>query len=260
MTQQAIVEIRGPIGVIRYENPPENLIGNRGAGAIMRAVEPLLVDPQIRVIILTGSGPGHFIRHADVDLLARAGDALAEGRIEPSAFVTAPFVQLCAMLDAATKPVIAAIDGPCMGGGFEIALACTLRVASEAVTSIGLPEIRLDIFPGGGGTQRLTRTISPHAARRFILLGMSVGAQEAKALGIIDEVAPDALTRTLELAQTLATRSPAAIAAMLALTRPSAPEKLVEEVLSFAEVARAPSARDRMRAFVANGERLDEIP
>ncbi|MET0364475.1 MAG: enoyl-CoA hydratase/isomerase family protein [Sphingobium sp.] len=260
MQETVSTERRGTIGILRYSGPQENMIGNRGAAAIDQAAADLLDDPAIRVLILTGSEPGRFIRHANVDFIVRAGDALAEGKIDAASFEASPFMRLGARLDAARKPVIAAIDGPCMGGGLEIALACTLRVAGASVTAIGLPEIRIDIFPGGGGTQRLMRVMPPQRARRFMLLGEVVGAEEARELGIVDEVAADALARALDLAALLAARSSDALAAMLDMTRPHAHERLAEEARAFADVIREAPARDRMRAFVAQGERLDEIP
>ncbi|HEX7872303.1 MAG TPA: enoyl-CoA hydratase/isomerase family protein [Sphingobium sp.] len=260
MAEEVGIERRGGIGIIRFGNSPDALIGNRGAAGIERAAAELLDDPAIRVLILTGAGPGTFIRHANVDFLVRAGDALAEEKIDAASFEASPFMQLGARLDHARKPVIAAIAGPCMGGGLEIALACTLRIVSAAVGSIGLPEVRIDIFPGGGGTQRLMRVMTPQRARRFMLLGEVVDAAAALTLGIVDEVVPNALTRALELAETLAARSPDALAAMLAMTRPRADERLAEEARAFAEVIREAPARDRMRDFVARGERLDAVP
>ena len=260
MTEQALVERLGPIGIIRFSAPPENIIANRGSREIKRAAMDLLEDSEVRVIVLTGAERGQFIRHADVASIARAGDALAEGRIDEASFESSPFVQLGAMLDAALKPVIAAIDGPCMGGGLEIALACTLRVASSHVTSIGLPEVRIGIFPGGGGTQRLMRVMSPQRARRFILFGEVVDAAQAQALGIVDEVAQDALARALQLGETLAARSPAALAAVLELARPSGDERLLQEARTFAGVIRDATVRERMRAFLSRGERLDSLP
>lgn len=260
MMEGASIERRGAIGIIRYSGPHQGMIGNRGAAAIDRAVADLLDDAAIRVLILTGAEPGCFIRHANVDFIARAGDALAEGRIELASFEQSPFMHLGARLDAARKPVIAAIDGPCMGGGFEIALACTLRVAGEQVRAIGLPEVRIAIFPGGGGTQRLMRVLSPHHARRFMLLGEVVDAAEALVLGLVDRVEPSAIAHAVDLAEVLAGRSPEALAAIMAMTRPQPHERLTEEARAFAEIIREQPARDCLRAFVASGQSLDALP
>src|SRR5262249_44465227 len=110
------------------------------------------------------------------------------------------------------RPVIAMIDGFCLGGGCELALACDLRIASTR-SRFGQPEVKLGIIPGGGGTQRLPRLIGPGPAMRLILTGAIVDADEARRIGLVDEVvAPDGLEeRTRELAATIAANSPVAV-------------------------------------------------
>jgi enoyl-CoA hydratase/carnithine racemase len=159
-------------------------------------------------------------------------------------------------------PVIAAINGVCMGGGFEIALSCTLRIAGSTVERIGLPEIRVGIFPGSGGTQRLGRLIGTHRARAFILRGAVIGAEQALSMGLVDEVAPSAFARAMELANELVGRSPAAVRAIMELTRTGDYDTgLREEVLRFAALLKEyPDTLARLRAFVAGGEDLGGIP
>jgi enoyl-CoA hydratase len=156
------------------------------------------------------------------------------------------------LIAAADKPVIAAINGLCMGGGFELSLACDLRIAGRDVESIGLPETRIGIFPGGGGTQRLPRVIGEAKALEMILRGLTVGGPAAGDLGLVHEVVDDPLARALEIAAELATRGAEGLAyakrlTRAALDRPLA-EGLADERQSFGAVMRTASAREGLRA------------
>lgn len=259
--KQVSVERRGGVAVVRFANPPVGCIANKGAAQLLASVAPLLADPEVRAIVLTGGQAGIFIRHANVSQIIRAGDALSDGLIDPETFNVSPFSELGRCLDQATKPVIAAIDGLCMGGGLEIALACTVRIASPAATSIGLPEIRIGIFPGGGGTQRLPRLIGRHRARLFMLQGAVIDGAEAHRLGIVDELVPSAIDRAIALAEEFATRPAGAVAAIMRMTQePDGSRGLADEGIAFAELIRdEPGVRDRMRRFVELGERLDKV-
>ncbi len=148
--------------------------------------------------------------------------------------------------------MIAAINGLCMGGGFELSLACDLRIAGKDVTAIGLPETRVGIFPGGGGTQRLPRIIGEAKAVEMILRGLTVDGPGAGELGIVHEVVGDPLARALEIAAELATRGAEGLAfakrlTRAALDRPLA-EGLADERASFLAVMRTASAREALRA------------
>jgi hypothetical protein len=135
--------------------------------------------------------------------LSTASDATAPGAAAtpaPSAPPAPGFLELIDLLAAAEKPVVAAINGLCMGGGFEMSLACDLRIAGTAVTAIGLPETRVGIFPGGGGTQRLPRVVGEAKALEMILRGLVVNAAEALRIGLVHELAADPLARALEIA------------------------------------------------------------
>lgn len=256
------IERLGGVAIVAYHNPPHGLIPNKGAMLLAQAMAPLLDDPAVRAIVLTGGDADVFIRHADVSQIVRAAEALACGTITPNSFIDAPFPRLGALIERAEKPVIAAINGLCMGGGLEIALCCMMRVAGSQVTAIGLPEIRIGIFPGSGGTQRLPRLIGRDRARRFMLEGAVVDAAKALELGIVDEVAPIALDRAVEIAQGFAARPPEAVAAIMRLTRDATPaEGLEQELTAFAELLRDEgAATDIMRRFVAEGRELQDMP
>lgn len=158
-------------------------------------------DDSIGAVVITGSGEKSFIAGADI--------AEFEGR--------SPFDQRQAMasprvfdiMAAFPKPVIAMINGFCLGGGCELALSCDFRIASEKAR-FGQPEIKLGLIPGGGGTQRLPRQVGLGHAMRLILSGAMIDAAEAKAIGLVEVVVPheELKAKTLEIAQEIAVKSP----------------------------------------------------
>jgi enoyl-CoA hydratase len=259
LQRQTRVERIGAVGVVHFDNSPSGCIASKGAAQLADAVEKLCSDSSVRALVITGAGV--FIRHADVGQIMRAGEALASERIGIEDFLASPFVRLTHLCETAPVPVIAAIDGACMGAGFEIALCCTFRIAANTVEQIGLPEIRIGIFPGSGGMQRLARLIGAHRARAFILRGAVIAAEQALALGLVDEVAPTAFGRAMELANELADRSPAAVRAIMELTRINGCEGgLRDDGLRFAALLRDPETLERLREFVGGGRDLGEIP
>lgn len=255
------VEHDGPVAIIRFANSPSGLITNKGAAALADAISLELQREDTRCLILTGGETGVFIRHADVAQIGRAGDAVASGAVQPEAFAASPFARLGHMLDAAEKPVIAAINGICMGGGFEIALACTQRVAATSHFPIGLPEIRLGIFPGAGGVTRLARLIGPHRARRFALEGTVVDAAAAAAIGLVDELAEDAVSRALDIASQLARRYPGAIAAIMEIAAAGDDDNAIEHsMVRFGElVGGSREIRHRLSAFAGASKALEDL-
>ncbi len=251
-------EDRGAVRVITYANPPFGTMTAVGSSEMFEAVSAAVADEAIRAIVITGGVPGIFIRHYDVGELSVMSDNLAAG-----APVAAPppeqpaarrpgFLELTDLIVSADKPVIAAINGLCMGGGFELSLACDLRIAGMDVAAIGLPETRVGIFPGGGGTQRLPRVIGEAKALEMILRGLTVDGPGAGALGIVHEVADDPLARALEIAAELASRGAEGLAFAKRLTRAALDrplgEGLADERASFLAVMRTASAREALRA------------
>ena len=159
---------RGAVRVITYANPPFGTMTATGSTEMFNAIVAAGEDESVRVVVITGGLPGIFIRHYDVGELSDMADAVHSGapRDRSSSGPRPPgFHALTDMIATIEKPVIAAINGLCMGGGFELSLACDLRIVGNAVTAIGLPEIRVGIFPGGGGTQRLPISVRPKRLR-----------------------------------------------------------------------------------------------
>jgi enoyl-CoA hydratase len=252
-------ERRGPAAVITYANPPLGTMTAAGAEEMFQAVQAAALDAEVRCVILTGGLPGIFVRHYDVGELTVLGERLAQAPAAPQPPAqqgpAGGFLGLTDLVAAAPKPVIAAINGLCMGGGFELSLACDIRIAGKDVTSIGLPETRVGIFPGGGGTQRLPRIIGEARALEMILRGRVVTGQAAHEIGLVHEVADDPLARALEIAEEFAARPAEGLAYAKRLTRAALDrplsEGLADERRSFSEIVRLPSAIEAMKASLA---------
>ena len=177
-------------------------IKTREEGAAL--LEELHSDDSVGVVIFTGAGDKAFIAGADIaEFAGRTSITQREVMMGRSLFTA---------IDTFPKPVIAMINGYCLGGGCELALACDIRVASETA-SFGQPEINLGIIPGGGGTQRLTRLIGEGKAMEMILTGEIIDAKTAFNIGLVNQVVPaDQLqAKTLELANRIADKSPIAL-------------------------------------------------
>ncbi|WP_042697813.1 3-hydroxyacyl-CoA dehydrogenase NAD-binding domain-containing protein [Azospirillum sp. B506] len=164
---------QGNIGVITVDYPPVNAIGHGVRSGLVAALEAGLADDGAGVLLIVCAGRS-FMAGADIREFGK-----------PSAPPTLP--EVVARLDTATKPVIAAIHGTALGGGLEVALACHVRVALKSAR-LGLPEVKLGLLPGAGGTQRLPRLVGPAKALDMILSGDPVSAGEALSLGLVDAV------------------------------------------------------------------------
>ncbi|MER2196528.1 3-hydroxyacyl-CoA dehydrogenase NAD-binding domain-containing protein [Methylobacterium brachiatum] len=183
-------EVDGGVAVLTLANPPVNALGAALRAALDGALARAEADEAVRAIVLAAEGKV-FVGGADISEFGKPPQA-------PS------LPDVLERLDAGRKPVVAAIGGAALGGGLELAMACHGRVAAPAA-KLGLPEIKLGIIPGAGGTQRLPRLIGPDAAFTMMLTGEPVSAETAAKLGIVDAVVlgdlvPAARIRALELA------------------------------------------------------------
>lgn len=194
----------------RYSAPPMNYFCAQGATELGELIAQWQ-SPEVRAVILTGDVQGKFITHYSVEeLLSYAEDRESMCAIGTT-LTTGYHAMLLALRDL-PKPVIAALNGDAMGGGFELSLACDLRIAADVDARFGLPEVKLGILPGGSGTQRLSRLIGAGRAVEFILRGRVVPPADALALGLVHEVVPDALVRARELASEMVRSPPLALA------------------------------------------------
>jgi len=174
-----------------------------------QAFTTLAADPTVRVILLTGAGDRAFAAGADIRGLV-ATDATS------GLAVSQRGQQVFSQIERCGKPVIACLNGVALGGGCELALACTFRLASDKAR-LGLPEVKLGLIPGYGGTQRLTRLIGRGQALRLMLTATIVDSPEALRLGLVEEVLPaaDLMPRAHQLAAAIAALSPLGAAGIL---------------------------------------------
>ena len=227
--------------------------------ALHDVLAKLAEDPAVRVIVVTGGAPGYFVRHYSVAALIRLGESVqASGREWPedAPYNAGSFDKAMSLCESMPKPVIAAISGSCMGGGFEFTLSCDLRIAQDGDYQIGLPEVNVGILPGGGGTQRLPRTIGTPAALMHILMGVALSPLEAEKKGLVHEtVSGRALDRAMEIAKRLSSHTPESVAYIKRLVRSAVQTPLAQglalERNLFMKLCIGEPALERMRAYEA---------
>ncbi|MBL8151796.1 MAG: enoyl-CoA hydratase/isomerase family protein [Blastocatellia bacterium] len=205
MYENILVEVRGRVAIITVNRPKKlNALNIATRSELVAAVEELRNNSEVRVIVLTGAGDKSFIAGADIGEF--------EGRTALTQREVMRGTRAFDVLEECPKPVIAMINGFCLGGGCELALSCDIRIAAETA-KLGQPEINLGIIPGGGGTQRLTRLVGEGKAMQLILTGDMIDASEAKAIGLVNEVVPAAELEsyTMTLANKIAEKSPIAL-------------------------------------------------
>lgn len=209
------VEQQGPVQIWTMSNPPMNYMTGPMTQELTELIGRVEADESTRALVLTGGIEGKFITHYSVDELAQAAADPAEcARTFP--ILEEGFHRMLNRLMLMPKAVIAAINGDCMGGGYELALACDFRIAADGPFQIGLPEAVLGILPGGGGTQRLTRLIGRGRALEVMLFGNVYHPREAERMGMVNRVvAADSLIPfAMGWARTLAKRPPRSISAI----------------------------------------------
>lgn len=257
----------GPIAVVRFDNPPRGYLNAAQTRELAATMEALAADDAARVVVFTGAVPGVFIRHYDVGEILAAAErvkAIDAGAMEAAGQAGNDVTRLFDAIDAFPKPTIAAINGWCQGGGFELALCCDLRITEPGDFRIGLPETRVGIFPGAGGTERLPRLIGEAAALDLILRGRTVDPQEALARGLVHEIAAGgALPRALELAHEIAALPPRALSEAKALIKNRGDldwaGRHANARARFLSILREDDDADRlMRAFLADGEDINQ--
>ncbi len=167
-----------------------NTLGPDLAGDLVKVIERCETDPAIKALVLGSAKPDNFLAGADIRFLQSLTDA--SEAIDLLGEVHVAFARLEALTTELGKPVVAAIHGACLGGGMELALAASMRIASndEKQTQLGQPEVQLGIIPGGGGTQRLPRLIGIAAGLDLILTGRAVRPRRALKMGLVDEICP----------------------------------------------------------------------
>jgi enoyl-CoA hydratase len=206
-------ERRGAVEILTLNRPDKrNALNTALRTALIAALDELAGDVGVRVIVLTGAGDRAFVAGADVTEFT--------GRDVAAQAATMQARRVYDVVAASERPLVAAINGACLGGGLELALACDIRIASTTAR-FGQPEVNLGLIPGGGATQRLPRVVGLGAALRLILTGEPVDAAEALRMGLVEEVTEpeDCLERAIAVAERIARNSPVAVAAARRATR-----------------------------------------
>lgn len=201
------VEASGGVVVAAHSNPPLHYLTGAGLAELSELVAGWSA-PEIRAVVLCGSGPGPFITHFSVEELLAGQERMAERGPELNYRVHATL----AALNDLPVPVICALNGDTMGVGFELALACDIRIGERGDHRYGLPEVRLGLIPGGTGTQRLARLVGPGAALDLLLRAQVVPPERALELGLVSELADDAVATARALAERLASYPRTALA------------------------------------------------
>src|SRR5438445_6386802 len=203
--QNILLETNDRISVLTINRPDKrNALNQATRDGMGGALNSLERSPESRVLVITGAGDKAFIAGADINEF--------EGRTALMQHDAMKGLRVFDAIEEFPKPVIAMINGFCLGGGLETALACDIRIASDT-SRLGQPEINLGIIPGGGGTQRLTRLVGEGKAMEIILTGEAIDAAHAKEIGLVNQVvaAGDLRGRVVSLATRIAEKSPVAL-------------------------------------------------
>jgi len=204
MSDKLLVKIEDNIAVVTINRPEvHNALDKETWGLIRDTFEALDKTPEVRVIIITGAGDKAFIAGADLNSL-KVRTVMETLDSENSS--------VARMIEKVSKPVIAAINGYCLGGGCEISMVCDIRIASENA-KLGQTELNVGILPGAGGTQRLRNLVGQGKAMEMILTGDPISAEEACRIGLVNKVVPleNLMDEALKMAKKIAAKSPIAV-------------------------------------------------
>jgi enoyl-CoA hydratase len=244
-----LLERDGPCAVVTINRPKVlNALNAPTIDELRRAVLDLKHDDGVRVIVITGAGDKSFVAGADINELAVQTPTSGREHALRGQHVFD-------LIENLGKPVIAAINGYALGGGCELAMSCTLRVAADTAR-IGQPEINLGIIPGYAGSQRLSRLVGKGKAMELILTGAPITAAEAERIGLVNRVVPasELMPEVRKLAAALSANAPIAMRYIIAainkgLEMPFA-EACVYEATLFGLVASTEDMREGTRAFL----------
>ena len=250
MGQFISTERDGHVAVATIDNPPMNALSAALLDELEAEIDALDADDDVRAIVLRGGGERAFVAGADIKEFPSLRDS------PPSEGGSARGIQkLGARMDQARTPFVAAIQGFCLGGGLELAMACDIRVAAEDA-QLGQPEIKLGLIPGGGGTQRLPRLVGPGRAMLVNLTGDFVDAATAERWGLVERIAPkgEVVEAATEIARTIAARSPVSVGVLRELARETRDlplaEGLKQEAAGFARCLKSEDGLEGVTAFI----------
>ncbi len=227
------------IETVWLDNPPVNAVGRAIIDTLWEAFEHL--GPDVGAVVLRGRGERAFSAGADISgFVGGADDGERPAGIQPVAD----------LIEQAPVPVVAAIHGYCLGGGLEIALACDFRIAQRGA-QLGFPEVNLGLLPGGGGTQRAPRLISPGRARWLVMSGERIPAETAEAWGLVEFVVDDLDEGIARYVEPLAKQSPHAIRQIKELLLDTRDDRSDDrEILAFAACLNSDDGQEGVAAFL----------
>jgi enoyl-CoA hydratase/carnithine racemase len=244
------------VATLVIDHPPVNAFNKQTLTELGEAVDALVADPSVKVVVITGAGQLAFVAGADIgeiNALVTSQDAAgAKAMIELGQNVFNK-------VENSNKPFIAAINGVCLGGGLELSMACHIRICGDRVR-MGQPEINLGIIPGWGGTQRLQRIVGPAKATEMILTGDQITAQQAMQLRLVNMVVPggEVMRQAKGLATKIANKSAIATAAALNAIRCGLDAALLDglaaERAQFTAVTASADAAEGISAFLEKRE------
>ena len=244
-----LTERAGAVATVTVNRPDVlNALDSQTVSALSSVFADLRKDDEVRAVVLTGAGDRAFIAGADIGELARLTPRTARA-------LTDRGHRMCGLLERLGKPVIAAVNGYALGGGCEVAMACTCRLAARTAR-LGLPEITLGIIPGYGGTQRLPRLVGRGRALEMMLTGAPITAEEAWRIGLVNRVVePEALgVEALALASAIAEQAPEAVRRILDVVDHglglSMADALALEASAFGLASATDDAREGATAFL----------
>lgn len=249
------VQRSGSVAVVTLDRPKVlNALNAATFAELDRAIDELADDGDLRVLLLTGSGERAFAAGADIRELASVGPR------EGKAF-SLRGQAVFRKIETLGKPVIACVRGFALGGGCELAMACTLRIAADDA-KFGQPEVKLGVIPGYGGSQRLPRLVGRGAAMKLLLTGTIIDAEEALRIGLVDEVVPVAnlMDRAHALAGEIAAQAPRSIAEVIKVVNEGLDLPLdlalLREAERFGELCDTADKAEGTRAFL--GKRVPQ--
>lgn len=241
------VLIENRVAWVTIDRPPANALNKATLDELEALLTEMEENQQVKVIVLTGEGR-FFIAGADIKEFTRLDGDQAEAMARAGQ-------KLFTRVESFPKPILAAINGMCLGGGLELAMACHIRLAAEEA-KLGLPELNLGIIPGYGGTQRLPRLVGRGTATRMILTAEMISGAEAARIGLVDQVCPleQLLPEARKLADLIADKSGVALRLALAAIQASETHPLAEglarEAVLFGEAFRSEDRQEGVAAFL----------
>jgi len=242
------IQVKDRIAVATMDHPPANALSPELRDEFLEKLAALSDDEEVWTVIITGAGKKFFAAGADIPSLEKLNRQSGLERVRMSR-------RFYSGIASFPKPVIAAINGLCLGGGLELALACDIRVCADHA-KLGLPEVNLGIIPGAGGTQRLPRAVGPGWANYLLLTGDAISASKALEIGLVQEVVPleGLLEKAREIASAINRKAPLAVRAAKRVAREGLSLPLEQgldlENEAFSQLCETRDKNEGIRAFL----------